>query len=225
MAEYLAPGLYIEEVDTGAKPIEGVSTSTSGMVGMTERGPINVPILVTSVGEFDRWFGGMLPRDEFVDAAGRAHSYLPHAVEGFFANGGKRLFAVRAVSTHAAPATREMFWRDPGPALGETVLLRGAAQATGSVLPLYVLSPVGLAGVLRIGDGSASEYMTIAGGGVTVGTTQHIPLSARVTRSHQAASAIASMRRRTWWAYRRPGPWRQRPAPGRASCWWRRRTT
>ncbi len=33
MPEYLAPGVYVTEVATGAKPIEGVSTSTAGMVG------------------------------------------------------------------------------------------------------------------------------------------------------------------------------------------------
>jgi len=60
MPEYLAPGVYVEEVDSGAKPIEGVSTSTSGMVGVTERGPVDVPVLVTSVGEYARVFGGRL---------------------------------------------------------------------------------------------------------------------------------------------------------------------
>ena len=29
MAEYLAPGVYVEEIDTGSKPIEGASTSTA----------------------------------------------------------------------------------------------------------------------------------------------------------------------------------------------------
>ena len=60
MPEYLAPGVYVEEVDTGSKPIEGVSTSTAGMIGVTERGPVNVPILITSYGEYVRWFGERL---------------------------------------------------------------------------------------------------------------------------------------------------------------------
>ena len=50
MPEYLAPGVFVEEIDTGNKPIEGVSTSTTGVVGITERGPVDVPILVTSYG-------------------------------------------------------------------------------------------------------------------------------------------------------------------------------
>ena len=58
MPEYLAPGVYVEEIDTGPKPIEGVSTSTAGMIGMAERGPTDTPILVTSTGEYTRWFGG-----------------------------------------------------------------------------------------------------------------------------------------------------------------------
>src|SRR5262249_57337325 len=60
MPEYLAPGVYVEEIDTGSKPIEGVSTSTAGMLGVTERGPVNVPILITSYGDYVRWFGERL---------------------------------------------------------------------------------------------------------------------------------------------------------------------
>ncbi len=39
MPEYLSPGVYIEEFEIGAKPMEGVSTSTAGFLGETERGP------------------------------------------------------------------------------------------------------------------------------------------------------------------------------------------
>lgn len=98
MPEYLAPGVYVEEIDTGSKPIEGVSTSTAGMVGVTERGPVNVPILITSFGEFTRWFGGYLNSADFADTDhDRPLRYLPHAVEGFFTNGGKRVFVVRVL--------------------------------------------------------------------------------------------------------------------------------
>ena len=89
MPEYLAPGVYVEEVDTGAKPIEGVSTSTAGMLGVTERGPVNIPILITSFGDFTRWFGGALNSRDFHDDVSGDHCYLPHAVQGFFKNGGK----------------------------------------------------------------------------------------------------------------------------------------
>ncbi len=83
MPEYLAPGVYVEEVEMGAKPIEGVSTSTAGVIGTTERGPVS-PKLITGFEEFRRVYGGFIP-----------DSYLPYAVDGFFANGGKRCFISR----------------------------------------------------------------------------------------------------------------------------------
>ena len=54
MPEYLAPGVYAEEISTGPVPIEGVSTSTTGFVGPTPRGPTH-PQLVTSWLEFQLW--------------------------------------------------------------------------------------------------------------------------------------------------------------------------
>jgi len=94
MPEYLSPGVYVEEVDTGNKPIEGVATSTVGFIGVAERGP-NDPVLITSFGEYMRSFGGYV-----------ANRYLAHAVEGFFQNGGKRCFInrVRIDPTRANPA-------------------------------------------------------------------------------------------------------------------------
>ena len=52
MPEYLAPGVYIEEI-SGSQPIAGVSTSTTGFVGMTVRGPSSGhPQLVASFPDF-----------------------------------------------------------------------------------------------------------------------------------------------------------------------------
>jgi uncharacterized protein len=87
MPEYLAPGVYVEEFEIGAKPIEGVSTSTAGFLGETVRGPV-APKLVTNFEEFRRVYGGYKPG-----------SYLPYALEGFFGNGGKRCFVGRIIGT------------------------------------------------------------------------------------------------------------------------------
>jgi len=102
MPEYLAPGVYIEEIQTGPRPIEGVSTSTTGMAGVTERGPI-LPRLVTSWEEYLRYFGG------YVDRAGSTQTliYLPYAVRGFFDNGGQRLFVARITPVDAVAATAD----------------------------------------------------------------------------------------------------------------------
>lgn len=99
MPEYLAPGVYVEEVDTGSKPIEGVSTTTSGMVGVTEWGPLNIPTLVTGFADFQRQFGGYLNYRQYQE-----NWYLPHAVEGFFQNGGKRVYIVRVLPDTATVA-------------------------------------------------------------------------------------------------------------------------
>src|SRR5438045_3654263 len=93
MPEYLAPGVYIEELP-GQRTIEGVSTSVAGFVGMTERGPIEgPPVLCTSFGQFQQQFGGYLQRQ--TDANGE-HGLLPIAIEQFFDNGGQLAFVVRA---------------------------------------------------------------------------------------------------------------------------------
>ena len=100
MAEYLSPGVYIEEIDAGPKPIEGVSTSTTGFVGRTVRGPTEgLPVLITSFPDFRRRFGDYLP-----DTGGNDH-YLAHAVFGFFANGGKRCYVRRVVAGDASTTT------------------------------------------------------------------------------------------------------------------------
>src|SRR3954469_1875157 len=158
MPEYLAPDVYVEEIDTGSKPIEGVSTSTAGMLGVTQRGPVDVPILVTSYGEYTRWFGDTLNPADYPD-----HCFLPHAVEGFFTNGGKRLYVVRVVATAlAARASTKLFDRN-APTLASTTLLGGASTGSSVVVAtdgtgLGVTVPPTW---IQIGDGSTAEFRTI----------------------------------------------------------------
>jgi uncharacterized protein len=106
MAEYLAPGVYVEEVDLKPPAIETVSLSTAGFVGATLRGPTTGrPQLVTGPAEFRRRFGGAFAATSPVSSVGE----LPLAVEGFFANGGSRLYIMRvapAGTTSARMATR-----------------------------------------------------------------------------------------------------------------------
>jgi phage tail sheath protein FI len=92
MPEYLAPGVYIEEIELGARPIEGVSTSTAGFLGLTERGPTDVQ-LVTGFAQFQRLYGNFVK--DF---------YLPYAIDGFFRNGGQRCFIGRIVRSGAKAA-------------------------------------------------------------------------------------------------------------------------
>ena len=90
MPEYLSPGVYIEEFEIGAKPMEGVSTSTAGFLGETERGP-TTPCLITSWLQYQRVFGSYFGNEK----------YLPGAVDGFFKNGGRRCYIGRIVKSVA----------------------------------------------------------------------------------------------------------------------------
>jgi len=157
MPEYLAPGVYVEEIDTGSKPIEGVSTSTTGMIGVTERGPVNVPILVTSYGEYRRWFGDTLPPDWYGE-----YVYLPHAVNGFFTNGGKRVYVTRILDPRAAAAAnRTMVAVDAASPPGTQLALAAAAAAPSTI----VLDGTGIApgSDIQIGSGVGAEFRTVAG--------------------------------------------------------------
>lgn len=129
MPEYLSPGVFIEELPSRLRAIEGVSTSTAAFVGPAQRGPVPgylwpgmgapglpfvpaggfvlepdpSPLLVTSFAEFQRGFGTPLP----IAAPGDTNDYgfLGHAVRAFFDNGGKRAFVARVVGATATPST------------------------------------------------------------------------------------------------------------------------
>ncbi|WP_223755267.1 phage tail sheath subtilisin-like domain-containing protein [Myxococcus sp. RHSTA-1-4] len=94
MPEYLAPGVFIEETSFRAKSIEGVSTTTTGFIGPTRYGPVDLePELVTSVVEFERVYGN---RRQLQYPSGTIlHNYTWHAVRAFFEEGGKRLYVSR----------------------------------------------------------------------------------------------------------------------------------
>jgi len=87
--DYFAPGVYIEEVERGSRPIEGVSTSVAGFIGFTEdvRGGAELfkPMLITNWTQYLEYFSKP-GSDGFTDF----DAYLPFAVSGWFVNGGGR---------------------------------------------------------------------------------------------------------------------------------------
>jgi hypothetical protein len=97
MPEYLAPGVYVEETSFRAKSIEGVSTTTTGFVGPTRYGPVDIePDIVTSLVEFERTYGG---KDRLAFGSNGStvemDNYMWHAARAFFEEGGKRLYVSR----------------------------------------------------------------------------------------------------------------------------------
>lgn len=102
---YYAPGVYIEEVDKGTKPIQGVATSVTAFIGFTQRAEkfnddelttrsiLGEPTLVTNWTQYQRYFGSY-----------HEDAYLPYSVRGFFDNGGARCYviSIRAMESHKA---------------------------------------------------------------------------------------------------------------------------
>src|ERR1051326_2589125 len=84
MAEYLSPAVYVEEISSGIKPLQGVGTSTAGFVGLTAMGPIGGATPINNFSEFQRKFGGYW-----------ANGLLPYAVSSFFNEGGGSCYVVR----------------------------------------------------------------------------------------------------------------------------------
>ena len=107
MPEYLSPGVYVEEVDRGPKPIQGVGTAMACFVGFTEKAQIqreisgetivedllNRPQLVTNWSQYVERFGGLVQG-----------AYLPHSVYGYFLNGGSRCYVLSVKTIPRASA-------------------------------------------------------------------------------------------------------------------------
>ncbi|MFL5383916.1 MAG: phage tail sheath family protein [Longimicrobiaceae bacterium] len=150
MPEYLAPGVYVEEVSFRSKSIEGVPTSTTGFAGMARYGPVQYSggpatsesRLITSFTEFERVYGGLEP----LQLAGGVERvpYLAHAARAFFLNGGKRLYVSRvyddgggADGVASLPFVigggTAVQWRARWPGLMGNVLLVVQVQRSGNV--------------------------------------------------------------------------------------------
>ncbi|MCK9688536.1 phage tail sheath family protein [Scleromatobacter humisilvae] len=163
MPEYLAPGVFVEEVSFQTKSIEGVGTTTTGFVGPTRYGPLDIePDIITSLVEFERTYGG---REQLVYSGEPMDNYMWHAVRSFFEEGGTRLYISRVYTPpdsdsslpgHAAgffdtsPSPLTIYSRFPGAAgdarvtltlkAGQNVLVNdGGTPAVRSMLPRDVV--------------------------------------------------------------------------------------
>ncbi|MFE4513877.1 phage tail sheath family protein [Kitasatospora sp. NPDC056783] len=179
MPSYLSPGVYVEEVASGSRPIEGVGTAVGAFVGLAPRGPSNEPTLVTNWSQYTAAFG------DFTDGY-----YLAHAVYGFFNNGGTACYVVRVggaapgsapalapggVSTGRAGAPDPAQDSDRAPALepGEPRALGGfrvaalpEAARAGGALTVEVADPEG--------EGPADRFRLVVKAGDKVAETLEV---------------------------------------------------
>ena len=92
MPTYLTPGVYVEEIPSASKPIEGVGTAVAAFVGLAPGGPVNTPMRISNWTQFAKIYGDPVNPDNgpFMEGA-----YLAHSVYGFFQNGGSLAWIVR----------------------------------------------------------------------------------------------------------------------------------
>ena len=88
-----APGVYIDEVQSGVHTITGVATSVAAFVGYTAKGRDNLAKHIFGFADFERNFGGLASNSE-----------LSYAINQFFENGGTEAYVVRVPAHGAVPA-------------------------------------------------------------------------------------------------------------------------
>jgi phage tail sheath protein FI len=118
--ETLHPGVYIQEVSSGVRPIEGASTSTAAFVGVTEKGPVDRALMVTSFTEYQRIYGSFL-----------SGYFLAQSALQFFNNGGKRLYVAR-VANNPVAASVSLGDRQTSPPPDTTAALTVTANSPGA---------------------------------------------------------------------------------------------
>ena len=130
---YLSPGVYVEEVDRGTKPLDMVGTSTAAFLGECNIGPVNRPVLITNWSQFTKHFG------DFQNS-----EYLAHAVYGFFNNGGARAFVVNVGSWEEAPKAepKEGVKESPKKAVSRAALYIGSDNGPGTRTGLKALEDI-----------------------------------------------------------------------------------
>jgi len=138
MPEYLSPAVYVEELSSGIKPIQGVGTSTAGFVGLAGRGPIGEAVAVSNFAEFVRTFGSYY--DE---------GYLAYAVKAFFDEGGTSCYVVRTCHYTGLVPDAAVAFHDFPTAAGTIRITASSPGEWGRNL------------VLTISDGSAADTFNI----------------------------------------------------------------
>ena len=162
MATYTYPGVYIQEVPKGPSPIQAVSASTCAMVGFTEEGATDQPVLVTSFPEFTSTFGSFTSK-------GR----LPTAAFAYFQNGGQNLVVVRTVGSGAASASaivaesKRIDTQAPSPATDNTTKVFSISISETPIVPSSIKFKFNALDYIDNGAGSITQ------GGVSKGTVDY----------------------------------------------------
>jgi uncharacterized protein len=148
--EYLSPGVYMEEVDRGSKPIEGAGTACAAFVGFAQQGPIGQPTFIPNWSEFVTNFGGFIKG-----------GFLAQAVYGYFQNGGGRCYVSRVAGDAEEAADSKAAAALPSAAKPAIETLTVTALEAGEPVTVEIIKPEGEEGgdqfTLLVRRGSAEE--------------------------------------------------------------------
>ena len=178
MPRYLHPGVYVEEIPSGSRPIEGVATSTVAFVGVTQRNSTHEPVLIGSVSEYMELFGPILTSSDVMGIA----------IQAYYRNGGGEAYicplSIASVTANKVFTGLTVTANGDGP-WGDLLLIRitrvsasnfdmevGTRNSTGTFYSLEAYEKVSLDPALNtyaetmIND--VSSYITVAVTGVTL---------------------------------------------------------
>jgi phage tail sheath protein FI len=96
--DFNRPDVYIQDISTGASPVQQASSTIGVLIGAMKSGPVGEAVLVSSWTEFIQNFANGLETPFMKD------SDLPYSVYGFFANGGSSVYIIRVASDTVAKA-------------------------------------------------------------------------------------------------------------------------
>lgn len=158
------PGVYIEEIPSGVRPIAGVSTSDTAFVDFFKRGPLNVPVRLSSYSDFERIFGGLDARSE-----------ASYAIQQYYLNGGQNAWAVRVAGgtplpsvlalndANAAPA-RALRLEAANPGLWGANLQAAVGSVSSSQFNLVIREVVDLGGKKAVVNSEIHRNLTMTSG-------------------------------------------------------------
>jgi len=127
---YLYPGIYVEEIPSGVRPIAGASTSDTAFVDYFPRGTIDRAVRITSLSDFEREFGGLDPNSE-----------ASYAIQQYYLNGGRIAWVVRVVAPDAEAASRVLSGSQVYPGMSGASGAGSGAGPSGAILTVDARSP------------------------------------------------------------------------------------
>ena len=179
MPSYLTPGVYVEEVPSGSGSLSAGATAIAAFVGFTEKAPKDDPTdpdglkprLVTNWAQFESLYGGFVPG-----------AMLPHAVYGWFLNGGSVCYIVRIPHNRPSEESGQMALPAADRALGSVLEFESIGPADGITVGVSNGTPIEVEG----GDPIPTIDLEVIKDGAVVETYEGLTLSSGDTNVETA---------------------------------------